>query len=115
MLILTPDSNKSDKQRKVTAAEDFLIIPPTTGNAASVMSKLEDWLQTEWPELKVFLTSVTEQFATISINGPFATNLIQKKSITPNDDGCQEYIKNELKDFNFDKQLLSLIFQKFQV
>ena len=42
------------------------------------MSKLEDWLQTEWPELKVFLTSVTEQFATISINGPFATNLIQK-------------------------------------
>ena len=23
----------------------------------SVMSKLEDWLQTEWPELKVYLTS----------------------------------------------------------
>ena len=35
LLILTPDSNKSDKQRKVTAAEDFLIIPPTTGNATS--------------------------------------------------------------------------------
>ena len=28
-----------------------------------------------------------------------ATNLIQKKSITPNDDGCQEYIKTELKRF----------------
>ena len=50
----------------------------TTGNAASVLSKLEDWLQTEWPELKVFLTSITEQFATISINGPFATELMEK-------------------------------------
>ena len=26
-------------------------------------------------------------------------NLIRKKSITPNDDGCQEYIYKELKDF----------------
>ena len=59
-------------------SENHYIMTTTTGNAASVMSKLEDWLQTEWPELKVFLTSVTEQFATISINGPFATNLIQK-------------------------------------
>ena len=37
-----------------------------------------------------------------------ATNLIQKKSITPNDDGCQEYIKTELKDFNFDCVNLNL-------
>ena len=37
-----------------------------------------------------------------------AANLIQKKSITPNDDGCQEYIKNELKDFNFDCVNLNL-------
>ena len=37
-----------------------------------------------------------------------ATNLIQKKSITPNDDVCQEYIKNELKDFNFDCVNLNL-------
>lgn len=28
-------------------------------------------------------------------------NLIEKKSITPNDDGCQEYIKNQLLDYNF--------------
>jgi sarcosine oxidase subunit alpha len=42
------------------------------------MSKLEDWLQTEWSELKVYLTSVTEQFATISINGPYASDLVKK-------------------------------------
>ena len=34
-------------------------------------------------------------------------NLIRKKSITPNDDGCQEYIYKELKDFGFDLKDLS--------
>ena len=28
-------------------------------------------------------------------------NLIEKKSVTPDDDGCQEYIKNQLLDCNF--------------
>ena len=58
--------------------ENHYLMTTTTGNAASVMSKLEDWLQTEWPELKVFLTSVTEQFATISINGPHSSKLMKK-------------------------------------
>ena len=49
----------------------------TTGNAASVMSKLEDWLQTEWPELEVYLTSVTEQFGTISLNGPKSRKIVE--------------------------------------
>ena len=58
--------------------ENHYVMTTTTGNAASVMSKLEDWLQTEWSELKVYLTSVTEQFATISINGPYASDLVKK-------------------------------------
>ena len=49
--------------------EHHYLMTTTTGNAASVMTKLEDWLQTEWPELEVYLTSVTEQFGTISLNG----------------------------------------------
>ncbi len=69
-------------------AENHYIMTTTTGNAASVMSKLEDWLQTEWPELKVYLTSVTEQFGTISINGPFAKNLMIK--LFPNVDFSNE-------------------------
>ena len=62
--------------------EYHYLMTTTTGNAASVMSKLEDWLQTEWPEMEVFLTSVTEQYCTISLNGPNAKNLMQK--IIPN-------------------------------
>ena len=60
--------------------ENHYLMSTTTGNAASVMSKLEDWLQTEWPELKVYLTSVTEQFGTISLNGPNARKVMQKIS-----------------------------------
>ena len=37
-----------------------------------------------------------------------ACQLIQKKSVTPNDDGCQEYIKKELEDFNFECVNLNL-------
>ena len=64
------------------------VMTTTTGNAASVMSKLEDWLQTEWPELKVYLTSITEQFSTISINGPYAPKLLRK--IVSNHDFSKE-------------------------
>ncbi|MDC1184411.1 sarcosine oxidase subunit alpha family protein [Alphaproteobacteria bacterium] len=53
------------------------LMTTTTGNAASVMSKLEDWLQTEWPELEVYLTSVTEQFGTISLNGPNSRKIVE--------------------------------------
>ena len=37
-----------------------------------------------------------------------ASQLIQKKSVTPDDDGCQEYIKEELEDFNFECVNLNL-------
>ena len=42
------------------------------------MDWLELWLQTEWPDLNVYLTSVTDQWATIQINGPNSRNLLSK-------------------------------------
>jgi sarcosine oxidase subunit alpha len=48
----------------------------TTGGAARVLAKLEDYLQTEWTDLKVFLTSVTEQWAVASICGPECHRLV---------------------------------------
>jgi sarcosine oxidase subunit alpha len=41
--------------------ENHFHMTTTTGGAARVMSWLEEWLQTEWPEMKVYCTSVTEQ------------------------------------------------------
>ena len=48
----------------------------TTGNAARVLDWLESWLQTEWPELAVYCTSCTEQWAVASLCGPNARRLM---------------------------------------
>ena len=57
-------------------ATDRFHVTTTTGGAARVLNMMEDYLQTEWPDLKVWLTSTTEQWATIALNGPNARNLI---------------------------------------
>ena len=44
----------------------------TSGGAGNVLDWLEDLRQTEWPELKVRLASVTEQWAGIAVAGPAA-------------------------------------------
>ena len=77
-LMLGDDGMVIDDGVTSRISENHYVMTTTTGNAASVMGKLEDWLQTEWPELKVYLTSVTEQYATISINGPYSPHLMKK-------------------------------------
>ncbi|MBV8915428.1 MAG: sarcosine oxidase subunit alpha, partial [Acetobacteraceae bacterium] len=44
----------------------------TTGGAARVLATMEDYLQTEWPDLRVWLASVTEQWAVLAVQGPKA-------------------------------------------
>lgn len=48
----------------------------TTGGAARVLAWLETWLQTEWPELEVYLTSVTTQWTTVAVAGPNSRRLL---------------------------------------
>lgn len=48
----------------------------TTGNAAMVMGWLEEWLQTEWPDLQVYCNSVTEYWSTMTLCGPKARHLM---------------------------------------
>jgi sarcosine oxidase, subunit alpha len=57
----------------------------TTGNAAPVLAWLEEWLQTEWPQLRVWLTSVTEQWATVAVVGPDSRALLQRLTDIPLD------------------------------
>ena len=49
----------------------------TTGNAAPVLEWLEEWLQTEWPDLNVHATSVTEQWSTIAVVGPRSRDVLR--------------------------------------
>jgi sarcosine oxidase, subunit alpha len=58
-------------------AEDRYLITTTTGGAARVLDHLEEWLQTEWPDLRVYLTSVTEQWATAAVAGPRAREVLR--------------------------------------
>jgi sarcosine oxidase subunit alpha len=51
-------------------AEDRYLMSTTSGNAAAVLDWLEEWLQTEWPDLSVHCTSVTEQWAAVAVVGP---------------------------------------------
>jgi sarcosine oxidase subunit alpha len=57
-------------------AEDRFHVTTTTGGAPRVLAMMEDYLQTEWPDLRVWLTSVTEQWATIALNGPKARDVL---------------------------------------
>ncbi|WP_200300992.1 sarcosine oxidase subunit alpha family protein [Streptomyces adelaidensis] len=54
----------------IRVAQDRFLVTTTTGNAAAVLDWMEEWLQTEWPELRVHCTSVTEQWATVALVGP---------------------------------------------
>lgn len=58
-------------------SQDRFHVTTTTGGAARVLNMMEDYLQTEWPDLKVWLTSTTEQWATIALNGPNARKVIE--------------------------------------
>ncbi|WP_327065424.1 sarcosine oxidase subunit alpha family protein [Kitasatospora sp. NBC_01302] len=57
-------------------AADHYIMTTTTGNAAGVLDWLEEWSQTEWPELRVRFTSVTEQWATVAVVGPRSREVV---------------------------------------
>lgn len=56
--------------------QDKFHVTTTTGGAARVLGMMEDYLQTEWPDLNVWLTSTTEHWSTIALNGPNAAKLL---------------------------------------
>src|SRR5579883_1916286 len=57
-------------------AADRFHVTTTSVGVARVIAQMEDFLQTEWPDLKVWFTPVTEQWATIAINGPCARQML---------------------------------------
>jgi sarcosine oxidase subunit alpha len=58
-------------------AEDRFHVTTTTGGAARVLGLMEDYLQTEWPELSVWLTSTTEQWAVVAVQGPNSRRVLE--------------------------------------
>ncbi len=58
------------------ATERFHVTTTTSG-APRVFGMMEDYLQTEWPDLKVWLTSTTEQWSVIAVQGPNARRVLE--------------------------------------
>ena len=57
-------------------AEDHFLVSTTSGGADRIFSGFEEWLQCEWPDLRVLATNVTCAWGNIAIAGPRARELL---------------------------------------
>ncbi|WP_366555671.1 sarcosine oxidase subunit alpha family protein [Aquibaculum sediminis] len=59
-------------------SENHYLVTTTTANAARILSHMEYHLQTNWPDLRVHVASVTDQIAAMAIAGPQSRAVLQK-------------------------------------
>jgi sarcosine oxidase subunit alpha len=62
----------------VRLGDDHFLMHTTSGGADRISAWLEEWLQTEWTQYKVFVTNVTENWSQFAIAGPKAREVLQK-------------------------------------
>ncbi|HEY7696903.1 MAG TPA: 2Fe-2S iron-sulfur cluster-binding protein, partial [Vicinamibacteria bacterium] len=55
------DGSVLDDGLVMRTGDQRFFITASTGHAAAVVDWMEEWLQTEWPERRVFVTSLTEE------------------------------------------------------
>ena len=58
--------------------DNRFLMTTTTGGAAGVLQWLELWHQTEWPELEVYFSTVTDHWSTMTVTGPKARKVLEK-------------------------------------
>ena len=58
--------------------DDTWLCHTTTGGADRIHAHMEEWLQTEWWDWKVYVANVTEQLAQVAVVGPNARKLLEK-------------------------------------
>jgi sarcosine oxidase, subunit alpha len=75
-LMLGLDGMVFDDGVAMRLADDRYLVTTTTGGAAAVLDRFEEWIQTEWTGLRVFCTSVTEQWAVVAVGGPKAREVV---------------------------------------
>lgn len=77
-LMLDENGMVFDDGVTVRLGENHFLMHTTSGGAARVLAWLERWLQTEWPDLKVYLTTVTDHWATTALAGPKSRDVLKK-------------------------------------
>ncbi len=77
-LMLREDGLLFDDGTSWRLGEHRFLMTTTTANAAGVLSHLEFFLSAIWPELRVQVTSVTEQWAAMALSGPNSRSVLEK-------------------------------------
>jgi sarcosine oxidase subunit alpha len=77
-LMLDENGMVFDDGVTVRLAENHYLMHTTSGGAARVLAWMERWLQTEWPNLKVYLTSATDHWSTSIVAGPKSRHVLTK-------------------------------------
>lgn len=68
----------SDDGVVIRLSEDSWLCHTTTGGADRIHGWMEDWLQCEWWDWKVYTANVTEEYAQIAVAGPNARKVLEK-------------------------------------
>ncbi len=78
VLMLSEDGMIKDDGIVCKFNDKHFIATTTSGGAPKVLADMEEYLQTEWPHLQVYVNSITEQFTTFNISGPKSRDIMSK-------------------------------------
>ncbi len=76
-LMCTENGFLTDDGVVARLSEDEWLCHTTTGGAERIHGHMEEWLQTEWWDWKVYTANLTEQYAQIAVVGPDARNVLE--------------------------------------
>jgi sarcosine oxidase, subunit alpha len=62
----------------VTLDEDRVLLTTTSSGAGRVAAWLEEWRQCEWPGMRVVVSPVTDQWATVAVTGVHARHVLER-------------------------------------
>ncbi|MFT5629938.1 MAG: sarcosine oxidase subunit alpha [Gammaproteobacteria bacterium] len=77
-LMCTENGFLSDDGVVARIDDETWLCHTTTGGAERIHAWMEDWLQCEWWDQKVYVANVTEQLAQIAVVGPNARKVLEK-------------------------------------
>jgi heterotetrameric sarcosine oxidase alpha subunit len=91
-LMLREDGIVLDDGTVTRLGERHYVLTTTTANAGRVLAHLEYLLQTAWPDLKVRVASVTDQYGQIALAGPRSREVLRKVADIDVDDAAVPFL-----------------------
>jgi len=88
-LMCTENGFLSDDGVVARIDDETFLCHTTSGGSDRIHAWMEEWLQTEWWDWKVYTANVTEQYAQIAIVGPKARQVIEKMGVEGMDVSAQ--------------------------